>query len=411
MQRSTLPFQFWILALIALINSISFTSIIPLIYPYAKQFGLSDFQASLLTTAYAIAQFVATPILGRLSDIAGRKPLLLVSLSGTVAAGLLASLAPVAWLLYAARVLDGLTGGNVSVARAVISDMIPPDRRPKAFGIFDAMFRLGFVAGPSLSYLAQTMPPFPGVSRLGMGFLVSAGMAAIAAILTVIWLPETLVRQAANSAAPRSLWRLSWRDFGLVKILQSAMRPKIGQLLLLTFFSGFTFTIFTFAFQPFFLNVLEQNPKTLAIVFAVFGILGFVAQIFGLEPLTNRFNLVNILAIALLVRGILFLCIPLTSSLATFLIVAIFFGVANAYPLPLINSILSINSSDREQGEIFGLNASYLSISNAFGPAVGGLLVSLGYRAPFWITGVLAILTAWFAFSLKAQLDTEATRS
>ncbi len=184
MKKPSLPVQFWILALIALINSVSFTAIIPLLYPYAKQFGLTDFQASLLTTAYAIAQFIGSPILGRFSDLWGRKPLLLLSLSGSVVAGAIASLTPYAWLLYASRVLDGLTGGNVSIARAVVSDITTPEQRPRAFGIFDAMFRLGFVAGPSLSYLAQTIPPLPGVSPLGMGFVVAAGMALLAAILT-----------------------------------------------------------------------------------------------------------------------------------------------------------------------------------------------------------------------------------
>ena len=396
-QQSALPFRFWILALIALINSISFTSIIPLLYPYAKQFGLSDFQASLLTTAYAICQFISTPILGRLSDVLGRKPLLVTSLSGTVVAGLLASFTPVAWLLYAARMLDGLTGGNVSVARAVVSDMMSPAQRPKAFGIFDAMFRLGFVAGPTLSYLAQTLPPFPGVSSLGMGFLVSASMAFIAVVLTVFFLPETL--------AERQEFRFSAQDFGIGKIIKSATRPTLGQLFLLTFFSGFSFTIFTFAFQPFFLNELGQNAEMLAIVFAMFGILGFVAQIFWLEPLIKRFSLMNILVISLLVRGIIFLLIPTFPTFPIFLVLSIFFGIANAYPLPLINSLLSINSSNREQGEIFGINASYLSISNAFGPAIGGILVGLGYKAPFWITGVLTLLTTWFAFSLKPQLE------
>ncbi|EKQ69480.1 arabinose efflux permease family protein [Leptolyngbyaceae cyanobacterium JSC-12] len=400
MQKSPLSLQFWLLAAIALINSVSFTAIIPLIYPYAKLFGLSDFQASLLTTAYAISQFIGTPILGRLSDFLGRKPLLLVSLMGTVIAGLIASLTPYAWLLYASRVLDGVTGGNVSIARAVISDMISPDHRPRAFGIFDAMFRLGFVAGPSLSYLAQTIPPFPGVSRLGMGFLVAAGMALVATVLTLFFLPETL--------STKRNFHLSWRDFGIGRIFKSATRPKIGSLFLLTFFSGFTFTIFTFAFQPFFLNVLQQTPKMLAIVFAMFGILGFVAQVFWLQPLTTRFKLMDILAIAILVRGILFLLIPTFPTLPAFLAIGIFFGIANAYPLPLINSLLSLNSSDREQGEVFGINASYLSMSNAFGPATAGMLVELGYKAPFWITGVLTILTAWFAHRLKTSLEVEA---
>lgn len=397
MQKTTLPLQFWILALIALINSVSFTAIIPLLYPYAKQFGLNDFQASLLTTAYAISQFIATPILGRLSDFLGRKPLLLVSLSGSAAAGTIASLTPYAWLLYASRVLDGVTGGNVSIARAVVSDITTPETRPRAFGIFDAMFRLGFVAGPSLSFLAQTIPPFPGVSPLGMGFLVAAGMASIAVVLTLFFLPETL--------AVKRDFHLTWQDFGFGRIARSATRPILGPLFLLTFFSGFTFTIFTFAFQPFFMIVLGQDAQTLAIVFAMFGILGFVAQIFGLEPLTHRFKLVNILAIAILVRGILFLLIPAFPTLMAFLILGVFFGLANAYPLPLINSLLSLNSSNQEQGEVFGINASYLSISNAFGPAFAGILVSMGYKAPFWITGGLTLLTAWYAYTLKPKVE------
>jgi len=396
-QKPTLPLQFWILALIAFINSVSFTAIIPLLYPYAKQFGLSDFQASLLTTVYAVSQFVATPILGRFSDFLGRKPLLLISLLGSVGAGAIASLTPYAWLLYTSRILDGVTGGNVSIARAVLSDIIPPQSRPRAFGIFDAMFRLGFVAGPSLSFLAQTIPPFPFVSRLGMGFLVSAVMAAIALVLTLIFLPETL--------AEKRPFHFSWHDFGLSRIATSITRPILGPLFLLTFFNGFTFTIFTFAFQPFFLHVLNQGAEALAIVFAMFGILGFVTQVFGLEPLTDRYRLTSILAIAILVRGILFLLIPTFPTVPIFLFLGFFFGIANAYPLPLINSLLSLNSSDREKGEIFGINASFLSISNAFGPAFAGILVGLGYKAPFWITGVLTVLTAWYAYWLRSRLE------
>jgi MFS family permease len=398
-QKIDLPLRFWILALIGFINAVSFTSIIPLLYPYAKQFGLNDFQASLLTTAYAIAQFIGTPILGKLSDFLGRKPLLLVSLLGTVVAGLVASYTPYAWLLYASRVLDGLTGGNISIARAVISDSTAPASRPKAFGIFDAMFRLGFVVGPTLSYLAQTVPPLPGVTPLGMGFLVAAAMALIATLLTLVFLPETLPE--------KQVFQLRWQDFGLVKIFRATTRPVLGQLFLLTFFSGFTFTIFTFAFQPFFLHVLNQDAQMLAIVFAVFGIVGFIAQVFGLGPLSRRFNQVDILGFSLMMRGLLFLLMPTFPNLPMFLVLAVFFGVANSFPLPLINSILSVHSSNREQGEVFGINASYLSISNAIGPATAGILVGLGYKAPFWITGVLTFLTAWFAFSLKGLLQTK----
>lgn len=392
-----LPLKFWIVALIAFINSVSFTIIIPILYPYAKQFGLSDFQASLLTTSYAFAQFLATPVLGRFSDFMGRKPLLVISLLGTVVANLLASFASVAWLLFAARILDGLTGGNTSIATAVISDTTTPADRAKAFGLFDAAFRMGFVTGPAISYFAQNLPTFPGVSSLGMSFFAGAAIALVAVCLTWFLLPETLPE--------REELHLSWRMFGFGKILQSARRPKVGRAFLLTFLSGFTFTIFTFAFQPFFLNVLHQDAQSLAIAFTLIGVVGVLTQIFAVAPLTRRFNLADILAVAIAGRAVVFLLIPTFPVLPAFAVLACLLGIANSFPVPLISAILSTNSSAREQGEVLGINSSYLSISNAIGPAVAGLLVSISYSTPFWVTGVLTLLTAGFALSLKSIVN------
>ena len=392
-RSNRLPWRFWIITLVAFINAVSFTIIIPVLYPYAKQFGLSDFQASLLTTAYAASQFIGTPILGRLSDRVGRKPLLIVSLLGTVLANLMASLAPFAWFLFLARVLDGVTGGNNSIAQAIISDITNPDQRTRAFGIFGATFRLGFVAGPPLSYLAQVVPPIPGITSLGMSFIVSAAIAFIATILCAVCLPET--HQVCEK------FELSWSDFKLGRILRSLQNPRFGRTFLVTFLSGFTFTIFTFAFQPFFLNILEQTPGRLALIFAVFGIIGFMTQVFGLEPLRKQFNIVNILAFMLAARGICFLLIPTFPTIQAFVAITVIFAAVNSFPLPLLESILSLRSGPQEQGEVLGTNASFLSLSNAIGPAIAGLLVSFGYGTPFWITGVLTLGVAWFALSLK----------
>ena len=392
-----LPPLFWLIALIALINAISFTIIIPLLYPYAKQFGLSDLQASLLTTAFALSQFFGTPILGKLSDKLGRKYILVFSLAGTVAANLLASVAGVAWLLYAARMLDGLTGGNTSVASAVISDITTPQQRPKAFGIFGATFRLGFVIGPVLSYFAQQLPTLPGVSSLGMSFIVSAGIAAFASLLTLFFLPET--------ASSQGDFKLSWDDFAFGKIAKSATRPQLGNLFVLTFLSGSTFTIFTFAFQPFFLNVLNQDAKGLAMMFALVGILGFISQVFALESLSKRFNLINIIAVSLFLRGVTFLMMPTFPTYGAFIIIMVIFGIVNSFPMPLIDTVLSLNSNTREQGEVLGINSSFLSMSNAIGPVISGLLVTLNYTTPLWITGMLTILVAGFAFNLKSKFN------
>ena len=401
MSKQKLPRQFWIIATIAFINSISFTIIIPLLYPYAKQFNLSDLQASLLTTAFAVSQFLGTPVLGRLSDRMGRKPILVISLLGTVLANILASLSNTAFLLYLARIFDGLTGGNNSVATAVISDITTPEERPKAFGIFSAIFRLGFVVGPALSYLAQQLPTLPGVSSLGMSFVVAAIIASVAVILTVFFLPETMPRSAPHS------FKLSWQDFEFAKLARSATMPRLGKLFILTFLSGATFTIFTFAFQPFFLNVLNRNSQELAIAFSGVGMLGFISQVVALEPLRARFNLMNILAITLFIRGVTFFLMPTFPTITAFAIILATFALVNAFPLPLIQSIISLNSEQREQGEILGINASYLSIANALGPFISGLLVSMGYQLPLWITGVLTMGIAWFALSLKSEFRCE----
>ncbi|MEN9521281.1 MAG: hypothetical protein RLZZ381_3869, partial [Cyanobacteriota bacterium] len=391
-----LPPIFWLIALIALINAISFTIIIPLLYPYAKQFGLSDLQASFLTTAFALSQFFGTPVLGRLSDRLGRKYILIFSLLGTMVANLLAAVATVAWLLYFARMFDGLTGGNTSVASAVISDITTPEQRPKAFGIFGATFRLGFVIGPVLSYFAQQLPTLPGVSSLGMSFLVSAAIAALAALLTLLFLPET------TSSRPGK-FNLSWDDFAFGQLAKSATRPKLGNLFILTFLSGATFTIFTFAFQPFFLFVLKQDAKGLALMFALVGVLGFISQVFALEPLSNRFNLIDIIAVSMALRGVAFLLMPTFPTYGAFVLIIIFFGIVNSFPMPLIDTVVSLNTKNHEQGEVLGINSSYLSMSNAIGPVISGLLVSLNYTAPLWITGGLTILVAGFAFNLKSQ--------
>lgn len=398
-----LPLQFWIVASISFINSVSFTIIIPTLYPYAIQFGLSDFEASLLTTAYSLSQFVGTPILGQLSDRLGRKPLLVISLLGTVVANLVAAITGVPWLLFAARIFDGLTGGNNSVAQAVVSDITTPEQRTQAFGIYSGLFRLGFVVGPPLSYVAQLVPPIRlgglSVSSLGMSFLVSAAIALIAATMCFFFLSETQSDHQGDETAATS--RIA-KKFNFANLFTALGRPVVGRILLMTFLNGATFTIFTFAFQPFFINVLGQDARNLAIAFVAFGILAFLSQVFALEPLRKRFSIVNVLVGALVARGVLFLLMPALPNIFAFSILLGLFGLVNAFPMPLIDSILSTRSDQREQGEVLGLNASYLSISNAVGPAISGLLVTaFGYSFPFWVAGALTVLVAGFALTLK----------
>ncbi|MEY2976469.1 MAG: MFS transporter [Prochlorotrichaceae cyanobacterium] len=396
-----LPLRFWIVALVNFINAISFTILIPILYPYAKAFGLTDFQASLLTTVYALSQFIATPILGRCSDAWGRKPLLVMSLAGTALSNLVASITPVAWLLFVARIFDGVTGGNTSIAAAVISDTTTPQDRARAFGLFDASLRLGFITGPVISYFAQKIPTFPGVSHLGMSFFAAMIMATIATLLTLFYLPETL-------KTPRPLV-LDGSLFNLKGWLRLLKNKTIANVILLTFLSGGTFTIFTFALQPFFLNVLGQKIENIAILITLVGISGVATQVFTVGRITKTFNLAIVLFVALMMRGFIFLAMPTFPNLITFTGLTILLGAVNAFPLPIMNSILTLKSTEQEQGEVLGLSASALSIANAIGPAIAGGIVSLSYQTPFYVAGFLTLCTAGFALFLRSSLMTPKT--
>lgn len=285
---------FGITLFIAFANAISFTILIPILYLYGREFGLTDFQTSLLFAVYAAAQFFATPVIGKLSDRYGRKPLLVISLLGTVIANALAFFAGtvnIAGLLFFARFFDGITGGNVAVVQAVIADITLPENRAKSFGLFGAVtFGLGFTMGPALSLLTQRY-------SLGAGFLASSVIAAIALTLTIIGLPETL-KQPDQPLPPRRLF-----DLGLGNLISGLRMPRLGLLFMINFLIGTTFTIFTFGFQPYFLKVLECSNQDLTALFVVFGLIGALVQAKGLAILNRRMSLPMVLFVGLLARG------------------------------------------------------------------------------------------------------------
>ncbi len=383
---------FWITALISFINALSFTILIPVLYLYGRQFGLTDFQTSLLFSTYAIAQFFATPIIGKLSDRFGRKPLLIISLAGTVVANLIAGTATTAGILFFARFLDGITGGNASVAQAIISDVTTPANRAKGFGVIGAAFGLGFVLGPALSLLGQQI-------SLGASFLMSGAIALIALVTTIVFLPETLQVKADRG---NNLF-----DLGLENLIKGLTIPKTGILLIINFLTGTTFTMFTYAFQPYFLHVLGQNNQSLTMMFFLFGIVGVIMQTKGVSLLTRKLNLGTILFLALFVRSLSFVIMPIWANIIYFVIVSVFFSLFNSLVQPMISTLISLNARPEEQGTMMGLNSSYLSVSNAFGPVIAGLMVSQShpetYAYPFYLAGILTFLVLAFAIKTRKQ--------
>jgi DHA1 family tetracycline resistance protein-like MFS transporter len=178
---------------IVLVDMLSFSLVLPLLPYYAKEFGASPMVTGLIFSSYPLMQVLAAPFLGRLSDVWGRKPVLLLSIAGTACALLMLGLANSLWMLFASRMLDGITGGNISVAQAYMTDVTSEKDRGKAFGLIGAAFGIGFILGPvSGGLLAGISQPLPA--------FVAAGLAAS----TCCWCCLSCQSRSRPSAARRS---------------------------------------------------------------------------------------------------------------------------------------------------------------------------------------------------------------
>ena len=214
---------------IVFVDVLGFGLILPLLPYYTTRFGASALTIGLLTAAYPAAQIFGGPILGRLSDRFGRRPILMVSIAGTAASFLILGAASTLWLLFAGRILDGLTGGNFTVAQSYITDVTTEKDRARGLGLTGAAFGLGFIIGPALGGL---------LSQWGYSLpaYVAAAVAAVNVVLVAVLLPESLTqeRRAEVAARPRG-------GFTLERLVAALRRPLFGDALELRFFFGVAF--------------------------------------------------------------------------------------------------------------------------------------------------------------------------
>ncbi len=375
-----------ILALISFLNSLTLAAVIPILYTYAKTFDFSDFEIGLLFASFALAQFLATPIIGRLSDIYGRKPLLLISIFGTFLASLIQAFAMAGWILFLGRVFDGLTGGNNSVAQAVISDTLPEQDRPGGFAIFGASFGLGFLLGPVISLILVKL--FQTNQSV---YLFSALIALITTLIVWFWLPETNFTRENK--------KIKIVEILFLELYRAIKMPIVGVILLLNFMTSFTIAIFNVAFQPYLVENLKLGQEYINYVLILAGMINIV--FIGLVKIViDKFGLYKVLNATFLLRFISFSLIVLFSySFTVFWISTILFAISSLLGRPVVSSLLSKYGRPEDQGVILGSAESLFSLGLAVGPLVFGLL-SLPKRADFaffgldWITNLLHILAS-----------------
>jgi MFS family permease len=378
-----------IIALIAVVNALGYGIIIPVLYSYSLKFGLTDFQNGLLFAIFSAGQFLSTPIIGRLSDRYGRKPLLVASLAGTALSFFMMAFAPNAIFLFLARALDGITAGNIPVASAVISDTTDLKNRARGFGLIGASFGFGFVFGPAISALTV------GISDI-LPFIIAGVISLIAVIITAIYLPET--NKHIGQVSHEKL-------FDLKKLFKAVIDENIGTTLLITLIYFTAFGMFIFAFQPFSIKILKLSANQISILFTVFGIIGLITQTLLIGRITKLWGVKRAFNIMLFCASLGFLGFFFTNSLLVFLLPTIVLGFSNSSVGPLIQTILSKETDERSQGMIQGLNASYMSIGFIVGPIVGGALATFAIPYPFLAGSALIFICFLLSFTvLKGKL-------
>lgn len=366
-----------IVSLVALVNMLGYGIIIPILYSYSKKFGLSDFQNGLLFAVFSICQFISTPIIGRLSDKYGRRPSLIVSIFGTVASFFIMAFAPNVAFLFIARIIDGLTAGNVPVIFAVISDTTKPEERAKAFGMVGSAFSFGFIFGPAIAALT-----------IGFGsavpFIIAGIITTIAAVLTALYLPET--NQHMGEVAHGKL-------FDFKKMWHTLFDPNIGEtfLISLIYFLAFSCAVI-YGFQPFLVNVLNISQIQNAQLFTLFGIIGLLAQNLLVGRISKAFGMKKAFTFSMAFTSFAFLIMYLSHSLPIFIIAMFVLGIANSVSQTLIPTILSQEADQKSQGTIMGLNSSYQSIGMIIGPLLGGMVATVLVPLPFLVGAILVVL-------------------
>jgi DHA1 family tetracycline resistance protein-like MFS transporter len=375
--------------LIVLVDIFGLTLVIPLLAIYAEHFQATPLQATLLVTVFAACQLISSPLLGQLSDRFGRKPLLVISQVGTCIGFIVMAKAYALWVLYLARVIDGSTAGNLSLAQAYIADTTAPENRTRSFALIGIAFGLGFFVGPFLS----------GYLAFHHGFTApiwaAAGLSATSVLCTALLLPGGPPAASVGDAGPagRRPSILEWHVY-----VEYFGRPQMRRLFVQFFAYVFSFSTFTsglalFAERRFRWKGQPFSPREVGYILAYAGFLGILLQGGLIGRLVKRFGELQLVVSGFgsLVLG--YILLSLSHDIPMLFVATTISSFGNGVVRPTLTGLVSRRASPREQGAVLGVTQSLTSMAAIVAPVMGGLLINAG-RLSAWplASGAAALL-------------------
>jgi MFS transporter, DHA1 family, tetracycline resistance protein len=350
------------------IDLVGFGIVIPVLPFYAAgtTFNATPRTVGLLFASYSIMQLIFSPILGGLSDKYGRRPVLLISIIGTGIGFLVLGFAQSLLMLFVGRILDGITGGNISTAQAYIADITTKENRASGMGLIGAAFGVGFVFGPAIGGI---------LSRWGIQvpFLFAAGLCFANAILLYFRLPETVTSQrpAKNRAA---------RGRGFGQLFQSLKQPRLAFVLTIYFLFVVSFSIMTTSFSLYTMFRFGYDAQHTGYLFAYVGIIAVIIQGGLIGRLVKRFGELPLIIVGALCFAISLFAVPFVGpaagGLGALLVGGGVFSMGNSLATPALTSLASKSAGPEEQGTILGVTQSVASMARAIGPFLAAILIA-----------------------------------
>jgi MFS family permease len=352
--------------LIVLVDVFGMTLVIPLLAIYAESLHATPLQATLLVSVFAACQLVSGPIIGHLSDRFGRKPMLLISQVGTFIGFLVMARASVLWMLYVARVLDGSTAGNLSLAQAYIADHTEPSQRAKSFGLIGIAFGIGFFIGPSLT----------GFLSAAYGLTTPIYLAACMSALSILC-TATLLKGGTQSHHA-----FDDRDavFHLRTYTKFFSRPGMRERLLqfLFFITSFSFFISGFALfaeRRFTHDGHPFGPREIGYVFGYVGFLGIILQGGLIGRLVKRFGEPGLVAMGFVALAVGYFGLGVATSVVVLMLMGTLAAFGNGVIRPALTALITHRAERQEQGVVLGITQALMSMASIVSPVIGGLLI------------------------------------
>jgi MFS transporter, DHA1 family, tetracycline resistance protein len=382
-----------ILFLIVLFDLVGFGFVIPLLPFYGLHFGGTAAEVTWLMACYSLAQLFFSPLLGRLSDRLGRRPVLLVSLAFSIAAYIWLGLADALWMLFAARLLAGAGAGNIAAAQAYITDVTSPEARAKGMGMIGAAFGLGFTIGPWIG--GQLAGSDPTTAALARPAFAAAGMSALAFVLVLALLKESLPPEARHASAGPGRWQLA---------RQVLARPTLRKLLVLFFATISAFAAMETTFALWANDAFNWGPQQVGYIFLFVGLVLVVVQGLLIGPLSRRFGEARLVlaGAALIAAGLA--GTPFALSLPRLLVVTALLALGMGLLNPSMNSLISRQAGSDERGGVMGVSQSAGSLARIVGPLIAGpLFALLGRDAPYYAGAVVMAGVVLLALRLPRE--------